>query len=388
MNFLRICNLSLMVFLGTSALQAAENLKDSPFSASLELSTKYMWRGIEYGTAPTVFPMIGYNTHGFNAFAMGAYAIDGSHQEVDLGVSYTSNGFTVGVSDYYYPSSVGEKDDYFKLSNRETGHWVEAYATWAGTKNVELVDFPATLMLGAICEELAQRGCNVHGNTPSNVDAYKFIVDSGFFNEMYDENNRKIYKPGNSKIMIVQRGEDRITGDNLLSFVNLLNKTKEHLGVREDADIDDYVAILKEICGNSTEWGNVVRKNWTIGAKFEDGHVDFVALDLGQGILRSLKKRVDKQLTDFIQNKDNSQVLEGVFNRYYGSRSNDSNRNQGLPFIKGCNTKNVISQLHVITNNVLLDFSNQSNDKSFASYNNGLIGTLYSWSVNADCLTQ
>ncbi len=67
--------------------------------------------------------------------------------------------------------------------------------------------------------------------TSSNIDAYKFIVDSGFFNEMYDENNRKIYKPGNSKIMIVQRGEDRITGDNLLSFVNLLNKTKEHCAV-------------------------------------------------------------------------------------------------------------------------------------------------------------
>lgn len=113
---------------------AEENLKVSPFSASLELSTKYMWRGIEYGTAPTVFPMIAYNTHGFNAFAMGAYAIDGSHQEVDLGVSYTAKEFTVGVSDYYYPTSVGEKDQYFKLSRRETGHWVEAYATWAGTK--------------------------------------------------------------------------------------------------------------------------------------------------------------------------------------------------------------------------------------------------------------
>ena len=50
-----------------------------------------MWRGIEYGTAPTVFPMIGYNTHGFSAFAMGGYAIDGSHQEVDLGVSYTAS---------------------------------------------------------------------------------------------------------------------------------------------------------------------------------------------------------------------------------------------------------------------------------------------------------
>jgi len=35
------------------AASAEESLKESPFSASLELSTKYMWRGIEYGTAPT-----------------------------------------------------------------------------------------------------------------------------------------------------------------------------------------------------------------------------------------------------------------------------------------------------------------------------------------------
>lgn len=117
----------MLLLITTMAANAEESLKESPFSASLELSTKYMWRGIEYGTAPTVFPMIGYNTHGFNAFAMGGYAIDGSHQEVDLGVSYTASEFTVGVSDYYYPSSVGEKDQYFKLSNRETGHWVEAY---------------------------------------------------------------------------------------------------------------------------------------------------------------------------------------------------------------------------------------------------------------------
>lgn len=127
---------------------AEKNLKDSPFSASLELSTKYMWRGIEYGTAPTVFPMIGYSTHGFNAFAMGAYAIDGSHQEVDLGVSYTASEFTVGVSDYYYPSSVGEKDGYFMLSNRETGHWVEAYATWTGNK-IPLWVTASTYVFGA-----------------------------------------------------------------------------------------------------------------------------------------------------------------------------------------------------------------------------------------------
>ena len=100
--------LSLLSF--SSIMQANDSTKvQSPFTASLELSVKYMWRGIEYGTAPTLFPMIGYGYKGFNAFAMGAYAVNGSHQEVDLGVSYTVNEFTVGVSDYYYPSAVGER---------------------------------------------------------------------------------------------------------------------------------------------------------------------------------------------------------------------------------------------------------------------------------------
>ncbi len=110
-----------------TTLQAQD--KQSPFSVSMELSSKYMWRGIEYGTAPVAFPMLSYTHKGFSAFAMGAYATDGSHQEVDLGVSYSTDFLTVGLSDYYYPTAVGTSDSYFEFSNRSTGHYVEAYAT-------------------------------------------------------------------------------------------------------------------------------------------------------------------------------------------------------------------------------------------------------------------
>ena len=103
--------------------------KQSSFSFALELSSKYMWRGIEYGTAQVAFPMLSYSYKGFSAYALGAYAINGSHQEVDLGLSYSHEKFTFGLSDYYYPSAVGEKDSYFLLSNRTTGHSVEAYLT-------------------------------------------------------------------------------------------------------------------------------------------------------------------------------------------------------------------------------------------------------------------
>lgn len=104
-------------------------LKFSNFSASLEFTTKYMWRGIEYGTSPVFFPMLSYDYKGFNVYAMGGYAINGSHQEVDLGISYNYKWLTIGINDYYYPTAVGERDDYFVFKNRKTGHSVEAVAT-------------------------------------------------------------------------------------------------------------------------------------------------------------------------------------------------------------------------------------------------------------------
>lgn len=101
-------------------------LKDSPVHLGIELQTKYMWRGIEYGTAPTLFPQIYFNKWGLNIYAMGGYAVNGSHSEVDLGISYSFYGVTIGLNDYYYPSAVGENDKYFNFKKGETGHYLEA----------------------------------------------------------------------------------------------------------------------------------------------------------------------------------------------------------------------------------------------------------------------
>lgn len=99
----------------------------SNFHVSLELSSKYMWRGIEYGESPVAFPSVYYNNKGWNVFAMGAYAFDGSHREVDYGLSYTLGWFTLGASDYYFPTTVGDKDNYFDYKSHSTGHSIETY---------------------------------------------------------------------------------------------------------------------------------------------------------------------------------------------------------------------------------------------------------------------
>lgn len=120
--------------LGIQFAHGSPKLEKSNFALSLELSSKYMWRGVEYGNAPVAFPMLSYNYKNFNVFAMGAYAFNGSHQEVDLGVNYLYKNFRIGFSDYYYPSPVGERDKYFESNNCLTGHSVESYFIFSPQK--------------------------------------------------------------------------------------------------------------------------------------------------------------------------------------------------------------------------------------------------------------
>ncbi len=110
-------------------------LKSSNFHLGLDLQTKYMWRGMEMmaeESSPVVFPGINYQWKGLYAYAMGGYAINGKYAEVDLGVSYTWKGLTLGLSDYYYPTVNGKDDEY--VGGKHNGHWLEACITYAPEK--------------------------------------------------------------------------------------------------------------------------------------------------------------------------------------------------------------------------------------------------------------
>lgn len=127
-----ISSLSFCAFAEETNVNSEANSKLlSHFSAGLELQTKYVWRGIEYGTAPTIFPTLSYSIEGFSVYGMGGYAWNGSHAEVDMGVSYSRWGITLGINDYYYPTSVGETDHYFNYKGKETGHWFEGTLTYS-----------------------------------------------------------------------------------------------------------------------------------------------------------------------------------------------------------------------------------------------------------------
>ena len=114
--------------------QTSETKKESNFHLEIDLQTKYIWRGMEMmieEASPVVFPQLNYQYRGLCAYVMGGYAINGKYSEVDLGLSYTYKWLTVGLNDYYYPTTTTPKDDYFNFKARETGHWFEGVITIA-----------------------------------------------------------------------------------------------------------------------------------------------------------------------------------------------------------------------------------------------------------------
>lgn len=134
MKRLFISLIALIAVFAFSFAQDNSNRKETSFHLGLDLQTKYIWRGMEMITdeaAPVLFPQLSYQKSGLYAYVMGGYAINGKYSEVDLGLSYTYKWLTVGLNDYYYPTTTTPHDDYFNFKGRETGHWLEGTVTIA-----------------------------------------------------------------------------------------------------------------------------------------------------------------------------------------------------------------------------------------------------------------
>ena len=101
--------LSMIVMMSSVAdLQAQD--EESPFSVGADIMSRYVWRGLDYGAAPSIQPYLEFSAGGFAIGAWGAYTTGFSTanilgiQEMDLYATYTiADIVTVGVTDYFFP---------------------------------------------------------------------------------------------------------------------------------------------------------------------------------------------------------------------------------------------------------------------------------------------
>lgn len=102
---------------------------------------RYVWRGTDFGNSPSVQPFISYSLKGFEVGTWGSFATNGADmQEVDLYASYSflEDMISVGVTDYFFPSSLVMKNKYFEYSEDKTGHIIEGNLNLNGGENIPI----------------------------------------------------------------------------------------------------------------------------------------------------------------------------------------------------------------------------------------------------------
>ena len=130
-----------LVVLDTAMVDVPRNnwgakLKESPVHLDIYLQTKYVWRGIEMiveKVSPVIFPSVNFQWEGLFIYAMGGYSLNGNYSELDLGISYTWKGLSIGLNDYFYPENYSAYDKYF-TGGKESKHWLEVCLSYTPKK--------------------------------------------------------------------------------------------------------------------------------------------------------------------------------------------------------------------------------------------------------------
>jgi len=252
-------------------------------------------------------------------------------------------------------------------------------------KEVEQIDYSSISVLTAIIDDFNFKKIILRTDFPVNQECRDFIIQSGFLDNMYDQKGKPFPKSKASDTLFFEKGMQKLSREENIRISKTVKKVMEHV-TGKAGYCQAMRTILLEICGNSIEWADTENKQWLLGVKYEDQKAIITVTDVGKGILNTLHRKFGQKLSDMAGFKSDDKILEQAFDKKYGSKSKKSNRNKGLPFIKNKFEGGKISELKVITNNVILHFDNQQNSRELNNYS--LDGTFYRWVVTTECFNN
>ena len=253
--------------------------------------------------------------------------------------------------------------------------------------NVEKIDIGAISLLLSSVEELSLNKKLVSGSVPKNKNAYNFLLESGFFQNIAKVNKRlsnniKTRKNDNRNLLMLgystTKGKGKIIGENIKLAMDALTGLKQHYR--------PIYTLIMEMNANSIEhayYKGKDEKHWVLGINYkkDENKLYFTFTDNGLGILQQLNIRLDRRIKQLLKDRkfSNDVMLKNLFDKKYNSRfKTQNNRNRGLPIIQHQTVKNTVKNLICITNDVYLNLETKNSiilDKEFS-------GTFYYWELD------
>lgn len=123
-NVKRLALAAVMMIAGASVMTAQDNVEAT---VSADVVNQYIWRGTDCGNA-AFQPTLGVSYKGLSLTGWGSTGIVNTDdtKEFDLTLAYTTGGFNIGITDYWFTGTGTEsKGRYFKYNSHSTNHVFE-----------------------------------------------------------------------------------------------------------------------------------------------------------------------------------------------------------------------------------------------------------------------
>jgi hypothetical protein len=142
--------LGLVLLLCAASLFAqSESSSKVTVTANVDLVSRYIWRGLDFGHAPSIQPGLAVQWNDFKLGAWGAYKMTGEGgQETDFYISKTIGFATFALWDYFSFNDTS-KFDLFDYKQKTTSHLLEAQLLLSGGKILPFNFFSSYFFYGS-----------------------------------------------------------------------------------------------------------------------------------------------------------------------------------------------------------------------------------------------
>jgi hypothetical protein len=148
----------------------AQKDSTSKINIASDFVSRYIWRGLDYGKAPSIQPTFSFIKNNFEIGSWGAFNTIGSYHEIDLYAKYTLKCITATITDYFVHNETDPNNTkYFDYGSKTTNHTLEGTLQYNGSDK-----FPLSILVGTY----------FYGNdrkiTPDLADTSKTIIKQNY----------------------------------------------------------------------------------------------------------------------------------------------------------------------------------------------------------------
>lgn len=251
--------------------------------------------------------------------------------------------------------------------------------------NLRLLDVKTltTDAIAALIATLRRMDINVRGDLPSNADAQRMLLDSGFFDyvssaQQLPEAKRGSIQQRKSKLVepvvaknLVHFGTKAIFGSSqkctaaYSTLIECMANTRNHASGRNDNKKGREKRRPPEMWW-ATVYADAARKK-----------ICFTFVDTGVGIFRSVRIGLVRKIYDLIGGKEDTKILQDMLLGKVPSSTRLSFRGKGLPYMNRLAVGKRITSLVIVANDVYGNVSSQTFEKLRTPFR----GTLVYWEV-------